>query len=346
MTRRSLPNVAISCVLWVLGACTSQSKDARYSHSLPPTIDSNPTTEDTGGDSARGDSGGQSDSRADSGADTGTVVAPGPWVALSCEDVDCAAIADDGRIVEWGDDSQGQLELVPDGTFTAVSVSFPGACALDEAGAITCWPTIPIYPPPSGAFREVRANSEGLGCALGFDDGLQCWGAFGQTLPTYAAPPTAQPFAHLSGGRAVQGALTFDGTPTCWGDAGYFIAADGVPLTPTDSGYTAMTCGDNHCCAPDAAGMPTCWGGTYANTADPGSLGPFSSLSAGDEETCGVEPGGRQADCWPGDPDASFAAPTGDPWVAFEFGDSFACGLTVNHNISCFGTIGAPPDPP
>ncbi len=347
MTQQLRTHAPILALLGSLAGCTSAPNKKGSPDSPTSTVDSAVTVGDSGRDSAVADSTHQADSVSDTGrdsaGDTGTVVTPGPWIALSCGDGDCCAIARDLKLACWGADDEGQLEDMPGGTFTQVNVSYPGSCALDGAGSITCWPSESDYPIPAGIFAEVRAVARGYGCALDSGGVLECWQ--GPQGDGYTPAPNGVPFAHLAGGRGVQGALTADGTPTCWGQEEYFTRASGWrTLTPTASGFTAMVCGTDHCCVLDADGYATCWGGDYTLTVEP-AHGQFSSLSAGDNSTCGVVLDGSEADCWGYGVGGSIPAPAGDRWLNYEVAQ--ACGLTVSGNILCLdGAIGDPPDPP
>jgi hypothetical protein len=61
---------------------------------------------------------------------TGTFSAGG---AHSC------AIRGDGALVCWGDDSKGQLDGIPAGTFTAVSAGGAHSCGAPATGRLACW---------------------------------------------------------------------------------------------------------------------------------------------------------------------------------------------------------------
>ena len=146
----------------------------------------------------------------------------------------------------------------------------------------------------------------------------------------------------------VQGALDDAGTPTCWGsDDTYFANPRGYKqMTPTDSGFTAMVCGLDHCCVLDADGYPTCWGGDYTVAVEP-PIEQFAKLSAEYNYTCGVLLDGSEVDCWGYGGGGIIAAPDGDPWAAYYSGEAFGCGLTVSGNIVCEGGgISEAPDAP
>ena len=49
------------------------------------------------------------------------------------------AIRVGGALACWGDDSKGQLDGIPAGTFTAVSAGGAHTCAIRVGGALACW---------------------------------------------------------------------------------------------------------------------------------------------------------------------------------------------------------------
>ena len=304
MTQQLPACLAVLPLLFGGLSCTSSNHKQRSADSPAPTVDSGVTVSDTGGDSFEADSTRQtdsaSDSARDSAGDSGSVVTPGPWIALSCGAADCCAIADNHKFVCWGDDDFGELDALPDTTVSQVSVGSVGICLLDEVGAIRCSPGDPDWPTPAGSFSAVVAELYD-GCALNDELALDCWAGDFSAPPTAGRvfPPNGQTFNTLAGGEVVHGALDDAGTPTCWGDDdSYFANASGWrSLTPTASGFTSMVCGWDHCCVLDADGYPTCWGGDYTLTVEP-AAGQFSSLSAGDNATCGVVLDGSEADCW------------------------------------------------
>ncbi len=336
MSERLIAYTGVSALLAMVGSCEAGSHKDRLSDS--PSSNAETGGADTGHDSA-----------GDSAHDTGPPVTPGPWIALSCGDADCCAVADDNRLACWGQDTHGELDSLPDTTVAQVSVGAFGVCVLDESGAIACFPGDPDWPAPAGSFTAVVANGWD-GCALDDLGALLCWGGNFSAPPPDGEvfPPNGQTFSTLAGGETVQGALDDAGTPTCWGsDDSYFTNASGYKsLTPTDSGFTSMVCGIDHCCVLDADGYPTCWGGDYTLTVEP-AAGQFSSLSAGDNATCGVVLDGSEADCWGYGAFEVIPAPSGDHWAEYQRGGhgGIGCGLTVSGNIVCDGTD-VPPSAP
>ena len=172
MSARLLAYTGLGAVLFNAVSCQSASHKDRSSDSPTPTTDSYAR------DSATPDSAG------DTGGDTGPAVSPGPWIALSCGQNDCCAIATDHKFVCWGSDDWGELDALPDTTVSQVSVSSPGICVLDESGAIECSPGYAGWPTPAGSFGAVVADGY-AGCALDDEHVLDCWGG------DFSVPPPA-----------------------------------------------------------------------------------------------------------------------------------------------------------
>src|SRR6478735_7213796 len=123
------------------------------------------------------------------------------------------AIRDDGTLACWGDDSAGQLDEVPSGTFRSLSAGGAHTCAIRTDGTLACWgedsagqlyeppeesdPTYPVWfhlhhhhsdrhqhhpqddpppePPPPPKFISVAAGDAHT-CAVSAAGELSCWG--------------------------------------------------------------------------------------------------------------------------------------------------------------------------
>ena len=166
------------------------------------------------------------------------------------------ALTTGGGVMCWGANANGQLG---DGTTTsrrltptAVSGLTSGITAIAAGGAHTC--------------------------ALAADGSVLCWGSnllgqLGDGTTTDRTTPT--PVSGLASGVvsiAVRGphtcALTAEGSVLCWGFNAEGQLGDGTStdrLVPTVvpglvSGTTAVTVGNRHTCALNAAGRVVCWG--------------------------------------------------------------------------------------
>jgi hypothetical protein len=103
----------------------------------------------------------------------------GTYVDIAANDARrVAAVRSDGTVVAV----HANLDpVVRTGSFTRVAVDYAGdACALDRAGAITCWPVdspdgAPPLTPPQGAFADI-AGAESTFCAVRTTGTTACFG--------------------------------------------------------------------------------------------------------------------------------------------------------------------------
>jgi alpha-tubulin suppressor-like RCC1 family protein len=136
-----------------------------------------------------------------------------------------------GGITCWGADAQ-TIGAPPAGTFKQIAAGFTHACALDPAGAVTCWGATEwapfAKPSVSGATQVVTGDRHA--CVVTKSKAVQCWGMndAGQlgTKPdmTQHKKPQTVPgvvnVVHLEAGEASTCALLADGSVRCWGANG------------------------------------------------------------------------------------------------------------------------------
>ena len=137
----------------------------------------------------------------------------GAFKAIAAGDSHSLAMRSDGRLMGWGSNSQGQIN-VPTGLFTAVAAGGAHSLAISTDTQITGWGSnsqgqINI---PFGSFVAVAAGAtHSLGIRM--DGTLAGWGAndFGQ-----ANVPTGK-FLAIAGGATHSLAIRTDGTLAAWG---------------------------------------------------------------------------------------------------------------------------------
>mgnify|MGYP000914713683 CR=1 FL=1 len=230
------------------------------------------------------------------------------------------AVADDGQLFCWGENSSGQL-----GVGSTVDA--------DEPVAVS-----PL--PPPGRAQAVALGSS-FTCALLVDGAVSCWGTnnYGQlgngTTDPLDEPPTpvelpAPGFAtQITAGEDFVCALLGDGAITCWGDDEDGQLANGAdgdqtaPPAPIDlpgSGVAvSVSAGEDHACAILSDGAVTCWGrgdqgrlgyGDTLEVEEPTELvslpspGTATAVAAGSRHTCVVLTDG-DVTCWGSDSEGS-----------------------------------------
>ena len=129
------------------------------------------------------------------------------------------------------------------------------------------------------------------------------------------------PFAAVSAGKRHTRAITTYGYASCWGERGISlgdriagisagrdtcwldgdgkVAGDGSasPDTTPDL-YTSASAGDYRTCGLQTDGTAACWvAGQHWKARPAETKGAFQSISVGEDRTCGVRADGRLA-CW------------------------------------------------
>lgn len=314
---------------------------------------------ETAAETGAGDSaGGETAVDDTAGDDTGARAWTDPWVQVSMAWGAAVVRSSSGVLTCWGDESDGNLGC-PSGAYSEVSIGAVSACALDELGYPSCWGnTLDSYgdwhygqvDPPTQTLRGLSVGAF-QACALDDANAIVCWGL---TEDEYR-PPEGQ-FETIDLDEFAGCGVTSGGELACWG----YLAGVGEFLNGRAAAWGAVAVGTLHVCALDLDGHPWCAGGRYGDTDDAPLMEVFTSLSAGDEATCGVTAGGRIR-CW-----ASHVledhypvrtsiveddAPTDGGWAAVAVGSTVACGLRIDGTVECWGRVGEyrlvdEPEPP
>lgn len=183
------------------------------------------------------------------------------WAAIASGSAHTCALTDLGRVYCWGDDRRGAVGN--DGAAQTVPFTTP----TEVAGF------------PSGVTLEAIGAGEDFSCALDAGIAVYCWGS---NTNGRLGDPEVSDLAALPN-RVQLGAV--------------------LP--------NALTVGTRHACVLDPGGMPHCWGlnntsqlgvestGIFDGRATPvaPSIGPFTSISAGEAHTCGLPVSGFPL-CW------------------------------------------------
>ena len=187
-------------------------------------------------------------------------------------------------------------------------------------------------------------------------------------------PPVLHTWRQLEGGDSHTCGIKTDGSLWCWG--WNYDGQDGTttalqsnpgPHTPvrvsTRTDWLQVSAGTDHTCAVAADHSLWCWGSndfgqlgvsTHFETSTPTPVpqrvtGSWTSVSAGDIETCAVKIGGT-AWCWGSDEDGALGdgvdgtdhdAPVqvsgSGTWTSVSAGEDSACGLKTGGILWCWG---------
>lgn len=239
------------------------------------------------------------------------------------------AIRDDGTLACWGDDSAGQLDGVPSGTFRSLSAGGTHTCAIRTDGTLACWgddsagqlyaapeeeespPVHPFWwwhflhhhhhyhppaPPDPPKFLSVAAGGSHT-CAVSAAGELSCWGD--DSSGQLDGLPSGE-FVSVSAGRSHSCAIRADGSLACWGDD----SAGQLDEIPSGT-FLAVTTGGTHSCATASNGEIDCWGDNGA-----GQVQPLMVATPLDEAAVGT-PYDHQFETTPQAPGPSFSIASG-----------------------------------
>ena len=174
------------------------------------------------------------------------------------------------------------------GDFVEIKTADSAACTLDSEGTIDCWggSTFGLDDPPNPAGRAWQSFEIGSfhGCGIYDDHGVGCWGrdspardapdfkfndiavsfnatcgikrsdhtieCWGENMDGQLNAPSGK-FAAIDGGGRAFCALTYDGSPECWGLLGEHEPTQGKKFS--DIQAVAYACGHG------STGVPSCW---------------------------------------------------------------------------------------
>jgi alpha-tubulin suppressor-like RCC1 family protein len=272
------------------------------------------------------------------------------------------AVLPDKTVRCWGPNRQGQLGVEPSVRFQAyrpvavpnlrgmaqISVGYEAACALDTAGAASCWgassvdgdgdDSMPYHPQPTSPIGLAPATALRLGarggCAVTDSSELACWfdGNPGTVLAGVGPTPTVVPgFSAVTdvSHQDYSGCAVAGGYVWCWGHRIAGRLGDGldetsVSLTPVMipgvANAARVVAADRTTCAALTDGRVMCWGdgrltggGPNPDTCTASSSGPYP---------CQRTP-------------AEVPGLTGV--VELATGGSGICALRGDHSIACWG---------
>lgn len=217
------------------------------------------------------------------------------------------------------------------------------------------------------------ASGDAFACALDRAGAVSCWGRSIPRGETSSATTTPVPIEGASPARAIVAgtahacALGRDGRVRCWGDGWYGQLGDGTTLDRRGavevagiSGVVELTAGSEFSCARHAGGI-SCWGRNDVGQLGMGELPPpiflttvedvsdAIDIDVGGGHACAVASDGRVA-CWGNDNFGQLGDGPGAPasrtplWVEglsdvvdVELGSLSSCARTSDGTVYCWG---------
>ncbi|MEZ4433069.1 MAG: MopE-related protein [bacterium] len=237
----------------------------------------------------------------------------------------------------------GNVDPPPAGPRAALAAGSDWHCALDAAGAPTCWGDGPavIFVVPPGPFTAL-ALGDTHGCGLAADGVVTCWG---QDVAGETRPPAAL-FETIAAGPALTCGVERDTSAIrCWGQN------DSGRAEPPAGVFVALDLGTEHGCAVDVAGAIACWGAASLGRLE-APVGVWSAVTVGGYHACALDDPGVAA-CWgaggpgagAGFPHFGQSEPPDAAWAGLSAGGYHTCGRTLDDAVLCFGA-GGPEDVP
>ncbi len=270
--------------------------------------------------------------------------APSGAKAVSAGGTHTCAIRDDGTLACWGDDSSGQLDGIPDGTFQAVSAGGTHTCAIRDDGTLACWgddSSGQLDGIPDGTFQAVSAGGTHT-CAIRDDGTLACWGDDSSGQLDGIPDGT---FQAVSAGGTHTCAIRTSEHLACWGGD-----SDGqVSDAPTGyyhhwwhhhhhlPEYQAVSAGGTHTCAIRDDGTLACWGDDSSGQLDGIPDGTFQAVSAGGTHTCAIRDDGTLA-CWGDDSSGQLDGIPDGTFQAVSAGGTHTCAIRDDGTLACWNS--------
>eukprot|EP00968_Pinguiococcus_pyrenoidosus_P013534 scaffold1227_cov256-Pinguiococcus_pyrenoidosus.AAC.2 len=211
------------------------------------------------------------------------------------------------------------------------------SCALSLDQVIKCWGQVDDRDrEPPGLYIQVSCGYT-HSCAITIERRIYCWGPRGLGTNEYLPPGK---YVQVSAGRDHDCALKSDGQIVCWGSEtmGRLEVPAGVLFKQVSASSSWNSCGLT------LDGDVRCWGSITASRGEVDDReGDFQQVSSGRLHNCAIRTGNHSLDCWgylSGHIHMENQAHTVRTarWDQLSLGSSFACGVTMESEVLCWGS--------
>jgi len=225
----------------------------------------------------------------------GQVVVPAgnDFVAVAGGCSHSIALKDDGSVVAWGADGEGQADIPVAATYDVTAISAGGHhnLALKSDGSLVAWGNLglPVADFQNADFVAVAAGWM-FNAALKRDGRIVAWDADG--VWTGEEIPTEAGFVDIAAGWWHGLALRNDGSLVAWG-SDFFEPL--VTVSPPGNDFVAFSAGWKHNLAVRADGSLVAWGSNSDGQVEPAASIDVSDLvavAAGDTHGAGLKADG------------------------------------------------------
>ena len=231
-----------------------------------------------------------------------TVAPADTWTQISVADdaFDICAIGTSGTISCWNANATSDPRA-PAGTFTTLSYTIYGSCALTDTGTPVCFNGTQVPADFVGQFKQIVTANQ-LVYGIDENDALHA--------PSFLSPGyPAGKYKQIIANNGASCALRDDGAIFCYPTSDAFPTGDAFLPPPTGNGFleVAATYGNDNACAIQADRTVTCWLGlSTMQPLEPTPSGMFTHIAGCESAMCGIRTDGTTV-CW--------GVPGSDPMV-------------------------------
>jgi hypothetical protein len=224
------------------------------------------------------------------------------------------ALAADGTLMAWGENSAGQSNVPYGNNFVAVAAGLYHSLALKADGTVVAWGDNSrgqTSVPRNTKFRAIAAGTwHTLGIRM--DGSIAAWG---WNESRQCDPPLGKDYAEVCGGFYHSLALKTDGTLVAWGSNG-----DGQASVPEGNDFIHIAAGTVHSLALKADGTIVAWGRNSEGQCRIPSGNDFVAISAGSLHNLALRRDGR-VEAWGQDSYNQLVVPEGGRYAVIAAGN-------------------------